>query len=150
MNTGLIARASVTIAAPAADAWEALVTPAAIKTYMFGATVTSDWVVGSPIVWTGEWQGRAYEDRGVILQIVRERVLEFSHFSPLRGVADLPENYHIVTVHLSAEGVHTRLTLYQDNNPTDQARDDAERNWAVMLAALKHFVERTAATSDVT
>jgi len=40
MNTGLIARASVTIAAPAADVWEALVTPAAIKTYMFGATVS--------------------------------------------------------------------------------------------------------------
>ena len=83
MNTGLIARASVTIAAPAAHVWEALVTPAAIKTYMFGATVTSDWVVGSPIVWIGEWQGRAYEDKGIILQIVRERVLEFSYFSPL-------------------------------------------------------------------
>jgi uncharacterized protein YndB with AHSA1/START domain len=150
MKTGLIARVSVTIAAPAADVWEALVTPAAIETYMFGATVTSDWAVGSPIVWNGEWQGRAYEDKGIILQIVRERVLEFSHYSPLGEVADLPENYHIVTVRLSVEGVHTRLTLYQDNNPTDQARDNAERNWAVMLAALKRFVERTAARSDVT
>ena len=50
MNTGLIARASVTIAAPATDVWEALVTPAAIKMYMFDAAVTSDWVLGSPIV----------------------------------------------------------------------------------------------------
>jgi len=32
MNTGLMARAAVTIAAPAADVWEALVKPAAIKT----------------------------------------------------------------------------------------------------------------------
>jgi uncharacterized protein YndB with AHSA1/START domain len=128
MNTGLIARASVTIAAPAADVWEALVTPAAIKAYMFGATVTSDWVVGSPIVWTGEWQGRAYEDRGIILQIVRERVLEFSHFSPLAGAADLPENYHIVTVHLSSDGAQqTRVSLYQDNNLTDEARERAEK-----------------------
>ena len=93
MNAGLIARASVTIAAPPADVWEALVTPAAIKASMFGATVTSDWIVGSPIVWTGEWQGRSYEDKGVILQIVRERVIEFSHFSSLAGAADLPENY---------------------------------------------------------
>ena len=41
MNTGLIARASQTIVAPAANVWEALVTPAAIKAYMFGATVKS-------------------------------------------------------------------------------------------------------------
>ncbi len=45
--------------------WEALVTPAAIKAYMLGATVTSDWVVGSPIVWTAEWQALAYEDKGI-------------------------------------------------------------------------------------
>src|SRR5262245_3848069 len=99
MNTGLIARASATIAAPAADVWEALVTPPAIKMYMFDATVTSDWVVGSPIVWIGEWQGRPFEDKGIILQIIREHVLEFSYFSPRAGVADLPENYHVVTVH---------------------------------------------------
>jgi uncharacterized protein YndB with AHSA1/START domain len=136
-----IARASVTIAAPAADVWEALVTPAAIKTYMFDATVTSDWVVGSPIVWIGKWQGRAYEDKGIILQIVRECVLEFSYFSPLAGVADLPENYHIVTVHLSSDGAQTRVSLCQDNNLTEEARERAERNWSVMLAGLKDFVE---------
>jgi uncharacterized protein YndB with AHSA1/START domain len=149
MNTGLIARASVTIAAPAADVWEALVTPAAIKTYMFGATVTSDWVVGSPIVWIGERQGRASEDKGIILQIVRERVLEFSYFSPQAGVADLPENYHIVTVHLSGDGPEqTRVLLHQDNNLTDEARARAERNWSLMLAGLKHFVEHNQPPTD--
>lgn len=131
----------MTIAAPAADVWEALVTPAAIKTYTFGATVTSDWVVGSPIVWIGEWQGQPYEDKGIILQIVRERVLEFSHFSPLAGVADLPENYHVVTVHLSSDGAQTRVSLRQDNNLTDEARERAEKNWTVMLDGLKDFVE---------
>ena len=109
---------------------------------MFGATVTSDWVVGSPIVWIGEWQGRAYEDKGIILQIIRERVLEFGYFSPLAGAADLPENYHIVTVHLSSDGAQqTRVSLHQDNNLTDEARARAEGNWSVMLAGLKHFVD---------
>jgi len=148
MNAGLIATASVTIAALAADVWDALVTPAAIKAYMFGATVTSDWVVGSPIAWAGEWQGRAYQDKGIILEIVRERVLEFSHFSPLAGVADLPENHHIVTVHLSSDGAQTCVSLRQDNNLTDAARERAERNWSVMLAALKHFVEHNRPTID--
>ena len=70
MNKGLIANASTTINAPSADVWQALVTPAAIKEYMFGTTVTSDWVVGSPIVWKGEWEARAYEDKGINLQVV--------------------------------------------------------------------------------
>ena len=141
MNTSLIASTSVTITAPAADVWEALVSPAAIKAYMFGATVTSEWVVGSPIVWTGEWQGRAYEDRGIILEFVRERVLEYSYFSALAGMADLPENYHIVSVQLFDDGAQTQVSLCQDNNPTELARKEAERNWSVMLAGLKHFVE---------
>jgi uncharacterized protein YndB with AHSA1/START domain len=148
MNTRLMARAAVTIAAPAANVWDALVTPAAIKAYMFGVTVTSDWSVGSPIVWIGEWQGRAYEDKGIILQIVRERVLEFSHFSPLAGAADLPENYHIVTVHLSSDGAQTRVLLHQDNNLTDEACTRAEKNWSVVLAGLKHFVEQHLPTID--
>jgi uncharacterized protein YndB with AHSA1/START domain len=142
MNKGLIANASTTINAPSAELWQALVTPAAIKEYMFGTTVTSDWVVGSPIVWEGEWLGRAYEDKGIILQVVPERVLEYSHFSPLAGVPDVPENYHIVTVELSPDGERTRVTLSQDNNPTEQAREHSEKNWGMMLAALKQFLER--------
>ena len=40
--------------------------PGAIRQYMFGTTVESEWRPGSPIVWKGEWQGRAYEDKGEI------------------------------------------------------------------------------------
>ena len=149
MKTGQIGRAAVTIAAPAADVWEALVTPAAIKTYMFDARVSSDWVVGSPIVWIGDSHGRAYEDKGIILQIVRERVLEFSYFSPLAGAADLPENYHIVTVHLSSDGAQqTRVLLDQDSNLTDEARECAETIWSLMLAGLKRFVEHNRPTTE--
>jgi hypothetical protein len=32
--------------------------------------------------------------------------------------------------------------LSQDNNPTEQAREHAEKNWSVMLAGLKAFLER--------
>ena len=63
----------------------ALVDPAAIKQYMFGTTVESDWREGSSIVWKGEWQGRAYEDKGVILRLEPGRLLQYSHFSPLSG-----------------------------------------------------------------
>src|SRR5688572_509040 len=100
MNQNLIAKATVNIAAARYQVWDALVTPAAIKQYMFGTNVESDWEVGSPITWKGEWQGRAYEDKGVVLQFKPERMLQYSHFSPLSGEPDIEENYHTVTIEL--------------------------------------------------
>jgi len=142
MNATRLARTAVTIAAPVAEVWEALTTPAAIKEYMFGTTVTSDWVVGSPIMWTSEWQGFTYIDKGIILQLVPERLFEYSHFSARSGAPDLPEHYHVITVELRPDGGHTRIDLSQDNNPTEQARKDAEENWSVMFHSLKRFVEK--------
>jgi uncharacterized protein YndB with AHSA1/START domain len=142
MNDRLVATVSTTINASSADVWQALVTPAAIERYMFRTSVISDWVVGSEIVWRSTWEGRAYEDKGIILQIVPERVLEYSHFSPRSGFPDVPENYHIVTVEISADGQRTHVVLSQDNNPTEQARDHAKQVWSMMLAALRQFVER--------
>ncbi len=142
MDKNLIARASTTIDAPNAKVWDALVNPASIKQYMFGTDVVSDWRQGSPIVWKGEWQGRPYEDKGVILRLEPGRTLQYSHYSPLSGVPDEPNNYHTVTVNLASEGNQTRVTLAQDNNATDEEREHSERNWQMMLAGLKQFVER--------
>jgi uncharacterized protein YndB with AHSA1/START domain len=141
MNTGLVAQASTTIAAPRARVWKALVTPDTIKQYMFGATVISDWREGSPIVWKGEWQGKPFEDKGVILQLEPERVLQYSHFSPLSGLPDAPDSYHTVTIELSDAAPGTRVTLSQDNNATEQARQHSEKNWQAMLEGLKKLAE---------
>ena len=141
MKKNLIAEASTTINAPRAKVWKALVSPDAIKQYMFDANVTSSWKEGSPIVWKGEWQGKAYEDKGVILQHKPERTLQYTHFSPLSGLPDTPDNYHTVTIELSPEGRETRVSLSQDNNATEQAREHSEKNWTTMLAALKKYLE---------
>lgn len=109
---------------------------------MFGANVVSDWKEGGQIVWKGEWQGKAYEDKGVILKIEPERVLQFSHLSPLSGLPDTPENYHTVTIELSGEGARTHVSLSQDNNPTEQVRGHSEKNWKMMLASLKKLLEK--------
>ncbi len=142
MDKNLIARASVTINAPSATVWDALVNPQAIKQYMFGTNVVTDWREGSPILWKGEWQGKPYEDKGVILQFKPRRTIQYTHFSPLSGVPDIPENYHTVTVELSGEGNKTHVSLAQDHNSTEQEREHSQKNWETMLAALKKFVEQ--------
>jgi uncharacterized protein YndB with AHSA1/START domain len=49
MAANLVARASTTIDAPPDAVWQALVTPPAIKQYMFGADVASTWRKGAAI-----------------------------------------------------------------------------------------------------
>jgi uncharacterized protein YndB with AHSA1/START domain len=141
MTENLTAKATVAVDAPVTRVWDALVTPETIKQYMFGTTVISNWTEGSPIVWKGEWQGTSYEDKGVIRQLKPNRVLEYTHFSPLSGLADRPENYHTVRVALSTKGKQTVVSLTQDNNPTEQERDHSQKNWETMLASLKKIVE---------
>jgi uncharacterized protein YndB with AHSA1/START domain len=137
----LIATASITINASTTQVWEALVNPDMIKQYMFGTNVVTDWKVGSPIFWKGEWQGKAYEDRGKIIKIDRESILQYSHFSPLSGQLDTAENYHTVTIELSGAGQKTDVLLSQDHNATEQDREHSEKNWQMMLESLKKLLE---------
>lgn len=142
MSSNFIARSSITIDVPAEKVWNALVTPEAIKQYMFGTSVESAWREGSSIAWKGEWQGTSYEDKGMILQIKPPRTLQYTHFSSLSGLPDIPEHYHTVTIELSAVEGRTHISLTQDNNSNEEARAHSEKNWGMMLASLKKFLEQ--------
>jgi uncharacterized protein YndB with AHSA1/START domain len=141
MESNLIAKASVTTKASRSKVWNALVNPKAIKQYMFGTTAVTDWHKGSPIVWKGDWKGKPYEDKGVVLQFDPERTLQYSHFSPLSGLPEKPESYHTVTITLSGDGPQTLVALDQDKNATEEVRAHSETMWRGMLDALKKFLE---------
>jgi uncharacterized protein YndB with AHSA1/START domain len=141
---GKLAEVSVTIDKPLADVWQALVEPDQIKQYMFGTHVITDWKVGSPIVWKGACEGKPYEDKGEILKLKKGEVLQYSHFSPMSGEADKPENYHTITIKLAEKGQKTEVTLTQDNNETDEDRQHSEENWQMMLDSMKKFLENGA------
>ncbi len=139
----LIARTAIAIDAPAPAVWRALTDPQLITQYMFGTTVVSAWKEGTPIYWRGEWQGRPYEDKGMILKLEPERMIQYSHFSPLSGQADAPENYHIVTVRLEPEGEQTHVRLSQSGSATEEERDHSAQNWEMMLGSLKALLEKS-------
>jgi len=144
MSENLAARADVTIQGAVSQVWDALVNADKIKQYMFGATVVSDWKVGSPIVWKGQWNGKSFEDKGRILDIEEGKLLRYSHFSPLSGAPDRPENYHTVTIRMDGTDGAVHVELSQDNNPNEKAREESRRNWSAMLAGLKKTVETPA------
>ena len=141
METDHIAKVSTTIHAPVPDVWEALTDPKLIKQYMFGTEVVSAWKEGAAIAWKGIWEGKPYEDKGVILKLIPRKMLQYTHFSPLAGQPDLPENYHTMTYELTDKGTETFLSLSQDNNPTEKAQEHSEKMWGSMLIGLKKLLE---------
>jgi uncharacterized protein YndB with AHSA1/START domain len=82
-------------------------------------------------------RGKRYEDKGTILEVQPERLLRSTHFSPLSGLDDVPENYHTVTNTLEDDGGGARLTLTQDNNADAEAAAHSEQNWNTMLESLR-------------
>jgi uncharacterized protein YndB with AHSA1/START domain len=140
--------ASISIQATRKSVWNALTDPDLIREYFMGATVSTDWKVGHPISFSGEFEGKAYEDKGEILVVEPEVRMSFSHWSPLAGTQDLPENYHVVDIALRGENGNTNVTLTQSNftggvTEADRAsRADYEKNWSATLEGLKTTVER--------
>jgi uncharacterized protein YndB with AHSA1/START domain len=137
-----VARADIDIAAPAAQVWEALTDPEVIAQYFFGTRVETDWQVGSPIFWRGEYEGKQYEDKGEIVDVVPGRRLTHTHFSPLTGLPDRPENYHTVTYELEDLGASSRVSLSQDNNADATETERAVQTWSQVLDGLKAKVEQ--------
>ena len=142
MKKGLTAKTSITIHAPAAKVWEALTKPELIKQYLFGTEAISDWKVGSSIAYKGVWEGKSYEDKGRILQLVPERLLQSTYWSSMGGLEDKPENYATVTYELEAKDNNAHLTVSVDNIATEKERDHTEKNWGMVLETMKKLLEK--------
>ena len=141
MTSDTTARAATRIAAMPDAVWRALTDPAEVKKYYFGTDLETDWKPGSRITWSGEWQGKKYQDHGEVLEVERGRRMKYTHFSPLMRRADEPANYHTITVDLEPDGAGTRVTLVQDNNADAKSRDQSQKNWEMVLEGLKKLLE---------
>ena len=139
------ARATIDIRASKGDVWRALTDPDRIREYyMGGATVETDWKVGSPIRFTGEWNGQTFEDKGEVVTFDPDNEVAYSHFSPMTGKPDEPENYHTLRFELDETPEGTLVTLDQDNNPTAEAARHSSDNWDAMLRGVRTIAEREA------
>ncbi|MDB5137221.1 MAG: hypothetical protein JWP37_3824 [Mucilaginibacter sp.] len=132
---------SMTINAPAAIVWEALTNPAIVKQYFFGTNVKSDWKVGSPITFEGEWEGKAYQDKGTILDIETGKFVKYDYWSSMSGTEDTPENYADISYSLSGENGKTVLTVTQNNIKNKESKEHSEQNWQSVFGKMKEMIE---------
>ncbi len=124
------ATATVTIDAAPERIWHALTDPATIAQYFLGTHVDTDWKVGSPIVFRGEYQGNAYEDHGEVLAFEPGKLFRITHFSG--------DVRHVVAWEL--DGTTVRIT--QSENTSEAEVAQAEQTWAMVLGNLKDLLER--------
>jgi uncharacterized protein YndB with AHSA1/START domain len=90
-----VARVSLTINAPRAKVWNALVDPEKIKQYILASDV---------------------------VRLEHERLLEFDQSRPIfRGSQAVRQSdYHRVTIELSDQGAQTHLSLIEQGNATER------------------------------
>ena len=141
MNQEFDVSVSKTVSASPSRVWEALTDPAQVKEWMFGTDVSSDWQKGSKLTYRGMWNGKPYEDHGVIEEITPEKLLKTTYFSPLSGKEDSPENYNIISYVLAPEDGNTKVTIIQENNKSQEEADAMGNNWQQMLDVLSKFID---------
>lgn len=139
--TGHVARVEIVVEAPPERVWAVITDPEPRPEVMFGARTVTDWREGSTIRWQGEWEGKAFEDKGEVVVSEPPRRLVVTHWSPLSGLPDVPESYHELTFALEPHGSATRVELAQDNNPTPEAAEHSRTMWASMLEGVKTLSE---------
>jgi uncharacterized protein YndB with AHSA1/START domain len=133
------ARAERRIPASIDQVWRTLTSVDGHSAMMFGSTVVTDWQEGHPIEWRGEWEGKPFADRGVIIDVDPPRSLVVTHYSPLSGRPP-EEATHRVAWSLRPDGGSTSVVLVQDGNATEEAAAHAGSNWSAALEQLERAV----------
>ncbi len=139
-----VVEVETTIAADRSTVWKAMTRK---NSAMFqGTTIDTDWVVGHPITFTGEWEGEPFKDKGEVQSFKEPEELSFTHWSVKSGEFDRPESYHRLRYRLTPLGGKTRVTLSQYNEGKDteidaRAKSEFAHTWKTMLEGLKQTAE---------
>ena len=73
MKKELIVKKTIILSAEVSKVWDALTNPEQTKQYMFGCEAISDWQIGSPLIWKGAADGKAYV-KAILLTLSMENI----------------------------------------------------------------------------
>ena len=142
MNKELKLSTSIDINASIEKVWFTLTDKEMIKQYFWGTETNTDWQKGSPISFTGTWEGTTYEDKGLILEIEKEKIFKHSYWSSFWGTDYNPEDLSIITYEVSTNGSQTTLSVTQEGFKDEQSREHSVGNWKSILDNIKNLVEK--------
>jgi len=144
MNHQLKVSKSIEINASPKQIWDALINPIKIREYLFGTEAISDWQVGSTIVFQGKYEGQAYKDKGNVIQVIPNELIQYDYWSGFSGLEDLPENYSKVSYRISAINSNTSLFTWQQQGFASQENQQhSEKGLDSLLERIKKVVEES-------
>ncbi len=142
MDKNLKLTTSIDLNASIDKVWFALTDKEMIKQYFWGTEVNSDWKEGGLISYSGTWEGTAYEDKGFILKIEKNKTLKHSYWSSFWGTEYNADEVSIITYEFSENGEVTTLTVTQEGFKDQQSRDHSVGNWNGILTNIKSLLEK--------
>jgi uncharacterized protein YndB with AHSA1/START domain len=146
MRHDLVVSQSIEINAEPSKVWHAVTTPEIIKEYLFGTETTTDWKVGSKILFQGvygENLEHQYCDKGVIVENILNKILSYTYWSVFSGLEDKPENYALVTyTFASNDNKKTTFTWTQKGFGNEEGYQHSLGGMTEFLEQIKGIIER--------
>lgn len=125
--------------------WHGLISPEIIKEYLYGTETITNWKVGSPIIFQGEYQGHKYKDKGTVVENVLHKKISYLYWSGFSGLEDKPENYSLVTYTLdSKDNKHTTFTWTQKGFSNEDGYNHSKTGMDAFLKSVKEVIEKNA------
>lgn len=146
MSKPLIIRKEIELKAPVSAVWDVLTNPNLTEKYMFGSRALSEWKPGCEIIWKGSIsEAGVIEIKGKIIEIVPNKVLEYTCFWPGSELEDKPENYTTIRYELADHGDHTMLSIsHGDFSKLDYGEkryNESIADWDSILESIRHLAE---------
>lgn len=133
---------TVKILAPASKVWLALTQPDLVKQWQYGSDLITTWEPGTSIIFRNEWDGKIFEQKGIVLEFIPESRLKYSLFFPRPDLQDIPEHYFFMTYALTERDGQTSLLIRQeDPRPLPPNASSGGDDGPDILSYLKELVE---------
>jgi len=143
MDKNLIASSNINIQSTPEKVWDVLINPEKIKEYLFGTEVLTDWNIGSPIVFQGEYNGQQYKDKGNVIENKENELLKYNYWSGFSGLEDKLENYSLVTYKIEKlDDNSLSFTWHQQGFSSEEGKCHTEQGLQSMLEKIKELAEK--------
>lgn len=142
MDHNLIASSTINVQSTADKLWNVLTNSNKIKEYLFGTEVSTDWNIGSSIIFEGNYNGHQYKDKGNVIDNQKHKLLKYNYWSGFSGLEDKPENYATVTYKIEIlDNNSLNFTWHQQGFSSEESKCHTEQGLKTMLEKIKALAE---------
>lgn len=142
MKKELIAVSSIKINSSPEKVWTVLTDPKYIRKYLFGTKVKTNWEVGSPIIFQGEYNNQQYTDKGNVIEKIENQLLKYNYWSKFSGLEDKSTNYSLITYQIEKLNHHAvKLTWLQQGFSDKKAQKHTQESLIGMLNIIRELAE---------